>query len=196
MESRTTASRKLLALLVVAGAFALAAPAHATHFRYGHVYWRGLSGNAVEFVVQGVFRRDDNPSFNSCISLSPLQEIACTGPGSFPSVGDLILEDGGDTRLEFGDSSSVGSSLPGGGLIFQVTSISTRRCRRSTYCTTGGRVQRREQRQDQVRQRRQHRQGDLQAVPEDTDPAAVRLRDTEPRHRSTLHCAGLRDDHA
>ena len=50
---------RTLALLVVGGAFALAAPAHATHFRYGHVYWRGLSGNAVEFVVQGVFRRDD-----------------------------------------------------------------------------------------------------------------------------------------
>jgi hypothetical protein len=112
--------RCLLALTVLLW---LAAPAGATHFRYGHLTWQLLSGRTVEFTLQNVFRRDDSPSFNPCVNPSTNTTVACSGGDGFPLPGDVIREDIGDTRLDFGDGSPTVGSPGNGGLFYLVTSV-------------------------------------------------------------------------
>ena len=114
-----TARRWLLALT----ALLLASPAGATHFRYGHLTWQLVSGSTVEFTLQNVFRRDDTPSFNPCVNPNTNTTIACSGGDGFPAPGDVIREDIGDTRLDFGDGSPTVGSPNNGGLYYLVTSV-------------------------------------------------------------------------
>jgi hypothetical protein len=96
--------------------------AQATHERAASVSWNAAGGNTVEFHVQSAWRRS---GYTTCRNPSSptLATMACTGPGGLPGVGDLILEDIGDTRLNFGDGSDVGSPGPGGGLAYAVSAI-------------------------------------------------------------------------
>src|SRR4029077_15501037 len=91
-----------LGVLAFAAAL-LAVPAHATHFRYGTISWSPVSGNIVEFTIQAGWRRHNNPSFNPCINLATNTTKPCTGGDGFPAVGDVIREDIGTTRFDFGD---------------------------------------------------------------------------------------------
>jgi cysteine-rich repeat protein len=100
-----------------------AAPSRATHFRYGHLTWQVVTGNTVEFTLQNVFRRSDTPSFNPCVNPATNTVIACTGGGGLPAPGDIIREDIGDTRLNFGDGSPTVGSPGNGGLFYVVTSV-------------------------------------------------------------------------
>ena len=101
----------------------IASPAMATHFRYGHLTWQVVSGSTVEFTLQNVFRRSNSPSFNPCVNPTTNTTIACTGPGGLPNPGDVIREDIGDTRLNFGDGSPTVGSPGSGGLFYLVTSV-------------------------------------------------------------------------
>jgi len=122
MNDMNSIRRFLLAGAAGLLVLAVAMPASATHFRYGHVSWEVVSGSTVAFTVRGTWRRDDNPSFNPCIDVTTNAVTACTGMGGFPAVGDVIREDIGDTVLGFGDGSpSVGS--PGGPLYYLVQEI-------------------------------------------------------------------------
>jgi len=98
-------------------------PASATHFRYGHLTWQIVSGRTAEFTLQNVFRRDDSPTFNPCVNPSTNTTIACSGIDGFPLPGDVIREDIGDTRLNFGDGSPTVGSPGNGGLFYLVTSV-------------------------------------------------------------------------
>src|SRR5262245_6719299 len=101
----------------------LAPAAQATHFRYTHISWSVVSGTTVAFTVQSSWRRNDTPSFNPCVNPATNTVILCTG-GGLPQPGDIIREDIGDTRLDFGDGSpTVGSGSSGRGLFYLVTSI-------------------------------------------------------------------------
>src|SRR5262249_18480010 len=109
--------------LAAAVALLIATPALATHFRYGHLSWDVVSGNTVEFTLQNVFRRDDSPSFNPCVNPSTNTTIACSGGDGFPLPRDVIREDIGETRLDFGDGSPTVGSPGNGGLFYLVTSV-------------------------------------------------------------------------
>lgn len=111
--------------LIVVSALAIGTgTAHATHERAASISWSAGGGNTVDFFVQSAWRRS---GFTTCRNpASPtLASMACTGPGGLPGVGDVIVETVGDTRLNFGDGSDIGSPGPGGGLAYQVTSIDT-----------------------------------------------------------------------
>src|SRR5262249_35537753 len=114
-------SRSFLAglLTVLAGAFT---PAHATHFRYGHLYWRRLTGNRVEFTLQAAFRRSNTPSFDECVNPGTGAVIPCTGAGGLSAVGAVIREDIGSPVLLPGDGTTIQVGTTGY-LYFLVTSI-------------------------------------------------------------------------
>src|SRR5262245_42608203 len=115
-----TALTVALAALAIAGA---SRPALATHFRYSHLSWSVVSGRTVEFTLQSSWRRNDTPSFNPCVNPTTNTVIPCSGGDGLPAPGDIIREDIGDTRLDFGDGSpTVGSGISGG-LFYLVTSI-------------------------------------------------------------------------
>jgi hypothetical protein len=109
--------------LVALAAFLVATPAFATHFRYGHLSWAVVSGNTVEFALQNVFRRSDTPSFNPCVNPSTDTVVPCSGGDGLAIPGDVIREDIGDTRLDFGDGSPTVGSPHNGGLFYLVTSV-------------------------------------------------------------------------
>src|SRR6185369_4003 len=111
--------RRALALAVVL----VACVAHATHFRYGHLTWQLVSGTTVEFTLQNVFRRDGNPTVNPCVNPTTNTVIACSGGDGFAAPGDVIRENIGDTRLNFGDGSPTIGSPGNGGLFYLVTSF-------------------------------------------------------------------------
>lgn len=113
------------ALAAAAAALVLqhAAPASATHFRYGHLTWSALAGNSVEFTLQATFRRDNSPSFDPCVNPSTNTIVPCSGGDGFPLPGDVIREDVGDARLNFGDGSPTVGSPGNGGLFYLVTSV-------------------------------------------------------------------------
>ncbi len=109
--------------LVTAAALAvLPGVAHATHFRYGHVNWRSLGTDTVEFRVQTAWRRSANPSFNPCVDVATNQTVPCSGADGLPAPGDVIWEDVGDSVLDFGDGTPPVAS-PNGALYFLVTSV-------------------------------------------------------------------------
>lgn len=112
-----------LALLLGAGA----RPAHATHFRYGHITWQAIGSNSATFTVQGAWRRSNTPSFDECVNPATLGVIPCTGAGGLAAVGNIIREDIGDTRLFFGDGTDASVANPSNPserfLLYQVTSI-------------------------------------------------------------------------
>ncbi len=123
-STATRRSRRLWSLLVCGGTLlAAASPAWATHFRYGHLTWQLVSGNTVEFTLQNVFRRNDTPSFNPCVNPVTDTTVPCSGGDGFPAPGDVIREDIGDTRLDFGDGSPTVGSPHSGGLFYVVTSV-------------------------------------------------------------------------
>jgi hypothetical protein len=111
--------RRLLTLAVLLAA----STAGATHFRYGHLTWQLVGGATVEFTLQNVFRRNDTPSFNPCVAPATNTVIACSGGDGLPLPGDVIREDIGDTRLNFGDGSPTVGSPGNGGLFYLVTSV-------------------------------------------------------------------------
>jgi len=114
-----------LALGATLLSLALAAPAGATHFRYGHVTWKPVSGTTVEFTVQNVWRRDAYTTGNNrCVNTS-FAAVACTGPGGSAGVGDIIHERQGGTTFDFGDGTSTfGRTISGTkALLYLVTSI-------------------------------------------------------------------------
>jgi hypothetical protein len=117
--------RFLLLSALLAGCAVLAGggwqPASATHFRYGHIVWKPLGGNKVEFRIQGAWRRDNNPSQDRCVNPATGAIIPCTGPSGFAGVGDIIREEIGDTVFFPGDGSTI--SVGGDWLYYQVTSI-------------------------------------------------------------------------
>jgi cysteine-rich repeat protein len=123
MHTSKRSSPPLLAGLLL-GALVLGATqdARATHFRYTHISWSVVSGTTVAFTVQSSWRRNDTPSFNPCVNPSTNTVIPCTG-GGLPMPGDIIREDIGDTRLDFGDGSPTVGSGASGGLFYLVTSI-------------------------------------------------------------------------
>ncbi len=116
-------------LLSVIAFLLIAAPASATHFRYGHITWTprpDIDPNAVDFTVQNVWRRDAYSTSNGrCINPATLASTACTGPGGFAGVGDLIREQQGTPRLDPGDGSALIGGPPSlaGALLYQVTAI-------------------------------------------------------------------------
>ncbi len=102
----------------------LITPAHATHFRYGQISWSPVSGNTVEFSIQGSWRRSQSPSFNPCVNPATNSIISCSGPGGLPNPGDVIREDIGDTRFLPGAGSPTSIGSPSnGGLFYLVTSV-------------------------------------------------------------------------
>jgi len=125
----------------------VATTAHASHFRYGHIYWNAIHGEHVEFVVQMAFRRSeeflnrpptpDTPLAFRCVdpffATSNVVSIPCTGlPDAttgrpLPGVGDIIFEEVGGTMFFPGDGSMIGSPLKNtqgmGPLLFLVTSV-------------------------------------------------------------------------
>src|SRR5262245_38459547 len=110
----------LVAALVVAGG--VWTPAEATHFRYGHITWRSLGGNTVEFVVQAGFRRSNTPSFDECVNPATGSVIPCTGTGGLTAAGDIVREYIGDTTFFPGDGSEI--KVPGKPyLYFKISSI-------------------------------------------------------------------------
>jgi hypothetical protein len=118
------ASRPATLTLVAVAALVLAASdATATHFRYGHASSVPLAGNTVHFTVQNAFRRNDTPSFNPCIDVATNGVIPCSGGDGFPTPGDVIREDIGDTRLDPGDGSTPIGGPGGRPLYYLVTSV-------------------------------------------------------------------------
>jgi cysteine-rich repeat protein len=115
--------RRALALAILLLADVFSGVAHATHFRYGHLTWQLVSGTTVEFTLQNVFRRDDNPTVNPCVNPSTNTVIPCSGGDGFAAPGDVIRENIGDTRLNFGDGSPTVGSPGNGGLFYLVTSV-------------------------------------------------------------------------
>jgi cysteine-rich repeat protein len=123
MRTLMRPSRAYLSGLVLAALVLGTAPAaRATHFRYTHISWSVVSGTTVAFTVQSSWRRNDTPSFNPCVNPATNTVIPCTG-GGLPLPGDIIREDIGDTRLDFGDGSPTVGSGSSGGLFYLVTSI-------------------------------------------------------------------------
>ena len=97
-----------LAALLVGGA--LAEPALATHFRYGHLTWRprqDISPRTIEFTLVTSFRRDG---------------YVGSAPDGHPAIGDNIDEHIGNTTLNFGDGTAAT-----GQLYFKVTAIDVER---------------------------------------------------------------------
>jgi hypothetical protein len=121
---RATRQSVLFTLMIAALALVGASqPAFATHFRYGHISWSVLSGTTVQFTIQNAWRRNDSPSFNPCVNPATNSVIPCTGGDGFPAAGDVIREDIGDTRFNFGDGSPTVGSGVSGGLFYLVTAI-------------------------------------------------------------------------
>lgn len=106
-----------VAVLIIFGSI----PAHATHFRYGHITWAPVSGTTVEFQLQNVWRRDSGAG-HFCVDTASLGFIPCTGADGSAGVGDVTLELQGPTVFDPGDGSAVVSS-PFGALLYLVTSI-------------------------------------------------------------------------
>src|SRR5262245_15370855 len=118
------------ALLAAASVVAaVAAPSHATHYRYGRLTWTVAGGNTIEFTLENSWRRSAYTTGNNrCrnITLPGLPSTACTGGDGFPGVGDVIMESQGTpspgTRFNFGDGSPLLGS-PLGPLLYLVTAI-------------------------------------------------------------------------
>jgi len=120
-------------LVVLAGAMAFdPAPAHASHGRAATLTWTPLTGNSVEFVVTGAWRRSAYSSTNNrCRDISMGSPTVapppkpCSGLDGFPNPGDVIVENqaqDGATTLHPGQTPQIGS--PGGnGLLYLVTSV-------------------------------------------------------------------------
>ena len=69
----------------------------ATHFRYGHLSWRvrrDLGSNVAEFTLFNAFRRDG---------------YSGRGADGHPITGDIITDTIGETVLNFGDGTSLGT---------------------------------------------------------------------------------------
>ena len=110
------------ALFSAAGPAVHASDLH-SHFRYGHIAWRSLGGNTVEFALQYAWRRDlYSTALGSCLNpAAGLALVPCTGAGGFAGVGDVIWEHQGFTMFDPGDGAGlIGSPL--GPLLFLVTS--------------------------------------------------------------------------
>ncbi len=74
--------------------FGAAKPAQATHFRYGTIAYTSNGSGLVNFRFIAAFRRSGYTG---------------TAPDSRPKIGDIISENIGGTRFEFGDGSSTGT---------------------------------------------------------------------------------------
>ncbi len=122
---RSLMCRTALVAVVTCITLAAAAPAQATHFRYGNLTWEPTTpARTIIFHLANAWRRDNNPSFNPCINVNTNAVTACSGGDGFALPGDVIREDIGGTRLAFGDGQFAGS--PGnsnGPLYYLVTSV-------------------------------------------------------------------------
>jgi len=101
--------------------FLVATAAQATHFRYGHIAWTaGVTANSVNVRLLNAWRGD---GYNGrCVNPVSMTIVACTGPAGVAGVGDIIFENIGRSRFNWGDGSVlVGSSF--GPLLYLVTSV-------------------------------------------------------------------------
>ena len=122
---RSTGRCLARALPVLAAGLALlsASQAVATHERATSISWVPIGGTTIEFSIKSSWRRTAYSTSNSrCRNPNGLAAVACTGPGGFAGVGDLIVEQQGGTQFNPGDGSGVIGS-PLGPLLFFVTSI-------------------------------------------------------------------------
>jgi hypothetical protein len=95
-----------------------AAPADATHYRYGHVQWSpGAGANDINFVIQNAWRRNQGTCRDPN---SPTSTVGCTGPGGLAGVGDIISQGASSPTFSFGDGNTF--SFPGG-VLHIVTSV-------------------------------------------------------------------------
>src|SRR5690349_4295759 len=101
----------LLSLLfaVVAIGQASAGPA----FKGGRVTWSSSTTVRIEFLIESSWRRDVYTAANGqCVNPVTLGSIACSGPNGRPGVGDVIVENEGDTTFDPGDGTgAIGSPL-------------------------------------------------------------------------------------
>src|SRR6266540_224796 len=91
--------------------------ANASHFRYGHYFWKPLGGSDIEFTLQNAWRR----SAYSCIDPATQTTVPCSAPDGLPAVGDAIVENTGGTTFSTGDGGVISS--PMGSLEYLVTAI-------------------------------------------------------------------------
>jgi hypothetical protein len=115
--TRPTALAVALATLVLAGT----RPALATHFRYSHLSWSVVTGRTIEFTLQSSGGATTPPLPVTWPSTDTV--VPCSGGDGFAIAGDVIREDIGDTRLDFGDGSPTVGSPHNGGLFYLVTSV-------------------------------------------------------------------------
>jgi subtilisin-like proprotein convertase family protein len=97
----------------LSGAFAK--PAEASHFRYGHVTWRKVKGNTVDFTLTCAFRRGGDP-------ITGIPGYAGTAPDGYLAVGDLFDENIGGTTLVVGGLDQI-TGINGGPLTFICVAI-------------------------------------------------------------------------
>src|SRR4051794_10742880 len=98
--------RVLLATIALAIGFGtIADGASASHFRAGQLTWHKTAAQTVDFTFTASFRRDG---------------YSGSAADDYPAVGDVIREDIGDTRLDFG-SSPLGYTARAPVLRFKVT---------------------------------------------------------------------------
>lgn len=109
----------ILQIMAVTTVLAIASNASASHFRYGHIFWKQVGNNTVEATVQAAWRRNGYV----CWDASTLTVTACSSDDGLPGVGDVFLENIGGTTLNWGDGTIASSPL--GRLLFVVTSIDT-----------------------------------------------------------------------
>jgi uncharacterized repeat protein (TIGR01451 family) len=118
MRRRTALVRIVIAVAASWALFGVhVEAANASHFRYGHYFWKPLGGTDIEFTLQNAWRRDANP----CIDPASQTVVACSAPDGLPAVGDVIVENTGGTVFSTGDGGVVSS--PMGSLEYLVTAI-------------------------------------------------------------------------
>ena len=102
---------------VLLALFSVVPTAEATHFRYGHIFWRPGDGNAIDFTIQNAWRRNQGTCRDPN---NPSATVPCTGPGGLAGVGDIHSQGVSSPVFHFGDGNTF--SFPGG-LLHLVTSI-------------------------------------------------------------------------
>lgn len=137
IPSRSRRCRVLVFACLVSAV--LAAPAWATHFRYGHITWTHVSGvgndRTIAYTVTNAWRQDavSNGAYR-CVNpasflnqATALPTVACTGlliaGERNPGPGDVFVELQGGTRFDFGDGRPTVGGPGGDPLLYLVTSL-------------------------------------------------------------------------
>ena len=99
----TSIVNKVSGIFVIAILFVFSGSTNASHFRSGHINWKHVSGNTVEFSVQSAWRRGFFRG--ACIDPGAGSSTSCRGAGNVPDVGDLVRD--WDFYLNTGDGSTI-----------------------------------------------------------------------------------------